>query len=65
MKDLVEKLTFIKTEVLAKFNIGETSREWCVTGLLATEVVANGFALYNHNNAACPHLSHTTGQPLS
>ena len=32
MKDLVEKLTFIKTEVLAKFNIGETSREWCVTG---------------------------------
>lgn len=28
MKDLVEKLTFIKSEVLSKFNVGEASREW-------------------------------------
>ena len=30
MKDLVEKLTFIKTEVLSKFNLGDTSRSWFV-----------------------------------
>ena len=30
MKDLGEKLNFIKSEVLAKFNVGETSREWLV-----------------------------------
>ncbi|GLB37263.1 putative golgi transport complex subunit 5 [Lyophyllum shimeji] len=28
MKDLVEKLSFIKTEVLTKFNIGEAGRTW-------------------------------------
>ncbi|EJD03176.1 uncharacterized protein FOMMEDRAFT_146834 [Fomitiporia mediterranea MF3/22] len=31
MKDLVEKLNFVKTEVLAKFNVGDASREWVAT----------------------------------
>ena len=30
MKDLVEKLTFIKGEVLAKFNIGDVVYDWYV-----------------------------------
>ena len=30
MKDLVEKINFIKSEVLAKFNVGDLSREWYV-----------------------------------
>ena len=30
MKDLADKLSFVKTEVLAKFNVGELSREWFV-----------------------------------
>ena len=28
MKDLVEKLTFVKTEVLAQYNVPEVSRQW-------------------------------------
>ena len=28
MKDLVEKLAFIKAEVLSKFNVGDAGREW-------------------------------------
>lgn len=28
MKDLVEKLTFIKTEVLSKFNLGDAGWSW-------------------------------------
>lgn len=28
MKDLVEKLNFVKIEVLAKFNVGDLQREW-------------------------------------
>ena len=28
MKDLVDKLTLVKNEILAKFNVGEASREW-------------------------------------
>ncbi|TDL26039.1 hypothetical protein BD410DRAFT_784062 [Rickenella mellea] len=28
MKDLADKLTFIKSEVIAKFNVGEASRGW-------------------------------------
>lgn len=28
MKDLVDKLMFIKGEVLAKFNIGDVMYEW-------------------------------------
>lgn len=28
MKDLVDKLSFIKSEVLAKFNVGEAGRAW-------------------------------------
>jgi conserved oligomeric Golgi complex subunit 5 len=35
MKDLVEKLTFIKTEVLSKFNLGETGRLWFAPFLLS------------------------------
>ena len=31
MKDLVEKLTYVKTEVLAQFNVPEVSREWYET----------------------------------
>ncbi|KAL0956119.1 hypothetical protein HGRIS_002286 [Hohenbuehelia grisea] len=30
MKDLAEKLSFIKSEILSKFNVGETGREWVV-----------------------------------
>jgi hypothetical protein len=30
MKDLVDKLSFIKTEILSKFNVGEAGREWSV-----------------------------------
>lgn len=36
MKDLVEKLTFIKTEILAKFNIPEVSRSWLVPSPIAS-----------------------------
>ena len=28
IKDLSDKLNFIKNEVFAKFNVGDTSREW-------------------------------------
>ncbi|KAJ6593688.1 Golgi transport complex subunit 5-domain-containing protein [Mycena capillaripes] len=28
MKDLVDKLSFIKVEILSKFNVGEAGREW-------------------------------------
>jgi conserved oligomeric Golgi complex subunit 5 len=28
MKDLVEKLSFIKVEILSKFNVGTASRAW-------------------------------------
>ena len=28
MKDLVDKLNFVKSEVLARFNVGNTGREW-------------------------------------
>lgn len=28
MKDLVDKLSFIKTEILSKFNVGDAGREW-------------------------------------
>lgn len=30
MKDLSEKLTFVKMEVLSQFNVPELSREWYV-----------------------------------
>ena len=30
MKDLSEKLTFVKLEVLSQFNVPELSREWYV-----------------------------------
>lgn len=30
MKELVEKLSFVKTEVLNKFSIGEAGRAWSV-----------------------------------
>lgn len=32
MKDLADKLTFVKNEVLSQFNVGDLSREWYVTG---------------------------------
>ena len=28
MKDLIEKINFIKTEVLARFAVGDANREW-------------------------------------
>lgn len=31
MRDLVEKLAFIRTEILGNFNVGDASREWCVS----------------------------------
>lgn len=31
MKDLVEKLTFVRTEVLAQYNVPDVSREWVVS----------------------------------
>ncbi|KAJ7209565.1 Golgi transport complex subunit 5-domain-containing protein [Mycena pura] len=31
MKDLVEKLAFIKAEVLSKFNVGDAGREWVLS----------------------------------
>jgi hypothetical protein len=30
MKDLVEKLSFVKTEILGKYSIGEAGRIWSV-----------------------------------
>jgi hypothetical protein len=30
LKELVDKLSFIKAEVLSKFNVGETGRTWLV-----------------------------------
>lgn len=34
MKDLIEKLNFVKSEVLAKFNVGDASRDWCVSDII-------------------------------
>jgi hypothetical protein len=31
MKELVEKLSFIKSEILSKFNIGEAGRAWVMS----------------------------------
>ncbi|KAJ7675112.1 Golgi transport complex subunit 5-domain-containing protein [Mycena rosella] len=31
MKDLVDKLSFIKAEILSKFNVGEAGREWVIS----------------------------------
>ncbi|KAJ7755714.1 Golgi transport complex subunit 5-domain-containing protein [Mycena maculata] len=31
MKDLVDKLSFIKTDILSKFNVGEAGREWVIS----------------------------------
>lgn len=31
MKDLIEKLSFIKSEILSKFNIGEAGRTWVMS----------------------------------
>jgi conserved oligomeric Golgi complex subunit 5 len=31
MKDLVEKLTFIRSEILSKFNVGEAGRAWVMS----------------------------------
>ncbi|KAJ7502790.1 Golgi transport complex subunit 5-domain-containing protein [Mycena galericulata] len=31
MKDLVDKLSFIKTEILSKFNVGDAGREWVIS----------------------------------
>ena len=28
MKDLVQKIAFVKNEILSKYAVGETSREW-------------------------------------
>lgn len=30
MKDLIEKFNFVKIDVLGKFNVADTSREWYV-----------------------------------
>lgn len=30
MKDLVEKVAFVKSEVLSRFHVGDLSREWYV-----------------------------------
>jgi conserved oligomeric Golgi complex subunit 5 len=35
MKDLVDRLNFIKTEVLGNFSVGESSKEWFVSSLFA------------------------------
>ena len=39
MRDLVDKLSFIKAEVLSKFNIGDAGRSWFV--LYRWSVVVN------------------------
>ena len=44
MKDLVEKLTFIKTEVLSKFNLGDAGRLW--------------FAPFHYFDSRSPNLTH-------
>lgn len=30
MKDMVDKLSFIRNEILARFNIGDLMKTWCV-----------------------------------
>ncbi len=30
IRDLVDKLTFIKTELFANYNVGDVGRGWCV-----------------------------------
>jgi hypothetical protein len=30
MKDLVEKLAFVKSEILSKFSVGDNEKEWFV-----------------------------------
>jgi hypothetical protein len=39
MKDLVEKLGFVKREVLAKFNVGENGGTWSVVVLQSTSTL--------------------------
>jgi hypothetical protein len=39
LKDLVEKLTFIKTEVLSKYNLGDAGRSWSALALLFLPIV--------------------------
>lgn len=34
MKDLVEKLAFIKKEILSKFSVTEAGRQWCAPPLV-------------------------------
>jgi conserved oligomeric Golgi complex subunit 5 len=34
MKDLVDKLSFVKSEIFSRFNVGEDSRTWSVHALL-------------------------------
>lgn len=31
IKDLAEKLSFIKTEILSRFSVAEAGRAWCAT----------------------------------
>lgn len=30
MRDMVDKLTFIRNEILARFNVGDLMKTWCV-----------------------------------
>ncbi|KAK0225711.1 Golgi transport complex subunit 5-domain-containing protein [Armillaria fumosa] len=39
MKDLVEKLAFIKTEIFIKFGIGDEKRAWCVIMSLVQYII--------------------------
>lgn len=39
MNDLVEKLSFIKSQILSNFNIGDAGRTWCVSFFFAPQFV--------------------------
>lgn len=57
MKDLVEKLSFIKEEVLSRFNVGEAGREWSVMScaiinydLTLTSIISGWVRLFNSSS---------------
>jgi hypothetical protein len=71
MKELVEKLTFYKSEILSRYNVGDDSHSWCVEMLmLESDVIscteiwllrqACGDCEVCDSNICSPHLDRKT-----
>ena len=71
MKDLVEKLAFVKTEVYGKFNIGEAGRTWFVIpgipGTPGSQIVRSFFRLMDTVSFVIRHfvLHASIARPLT